>query len=100
MNKKWFLLIHLLNLAIKVKQYARVFSMISFKIGKTVLIAKRVTYALLIRKKKSLNRACEVSVGTGNTFCFITSFTSSVIGLLAIKATFLKHIPTGESHMR
>jgi hypothetical protein len=98
-NTKWFLLIHLLNLAIKLQQYARVFSMISFKIGKTVLIAKRVTYALFIGKKKSLNRACEVSAGADNAFCFITSFTSSFIGLLAIKASFLRHIPTGESHV-
>jgi len=99
-NTKWFLLIHRLNLAVKLKQYAQVFSMISFKIGNTVLIAKRVTYVLLIRKKKSLNRACEFSVETDNAFCFITSFTSSVIGQLAVKASFLRHIRTGESHMR
>jgi len=57
----------------------RFFSMISVKRGNTVLIAKRVTYVLFIREKKSLNRACEVSVETDNAFFFITSFTSSVL---------------------
>ena len=89
MNTKWFLLIRLLNVSIKLKHCAQGFSMTSFKMGNTVLIAKHVTYALLIRKKKSLNGACEVSVETDNAFRFITSFISSVIGLLAIKASFL-----------
>jgi hypothetical protein len=69
-NTKRFLLIHVRNLAMKLKQYAQVFSMISFKIWNNVLIVKRVTYVLFIRKKNSLNRACDVSVETDNAFCF------------------------------
>jgi hypothetical protein len=45
-NAKWFLLIHLHDLSIKLKQYAQVFGMISFKIGNTVFTAKRVTCVL------------------------------------------------------
>jgi hypothetical protein len=63
--------------------------------------AKRVTYAVVSRNKKSRNtyRACEVAVETYDAFCFITSLTSLAIGLSAIKASFLRRIPTGESHM-
>ena len=74
--------------------------MISFKIGNAVLSAKRVTYALLSGKRKSRNKACEVSLETGNSFCFITPFTSSIIGLFAMKPSFLRHIPTGESQVK
>jgi len=45
-NAEWFLLIRIHDLSIKLMHYAQVFGMISFKIGNTVLTAKRVTYAL------------------------------------------------------